>query len=105
MMSTELIEGQKREMRATINLVDLAGSERAAKTGATVRTLYYPPPVSLTQNSQSKSKYILFCYNLHAPPSTWWTWPLQEIRSLQRFVNEAVFISMPSPSGMPTLLQ
>lgn len=35
MMSTEVIEGQKREMRATINLVDLAGSERAAKTGAT----------------------------------------------------------------------
>jgi hypothetical protein len=35
MMSTEIIEGQKREMRATINLVDLAGSERAAKTGAT----------------------------------------------------------------------
>lgn len=33
MMSTEVVEGQKREMRATINLVDLAGSERAAKTG------------------------------------------------------------------------
>uniref|UniRef100_A0A7S3ST25 Kinesin motor domain-containing protein n=1 Tax=Emiliania huxleyi TaxID=2903 RepID=A0A7S3ST25_EMIHU len=35
MMSTEVVDGQKREMRSTVNLVDLAGSERAAKTGAT----------------------------------------------------------------------
>jgi len=31
----EVIAGQQKESRATINLVDLAGSERAAKTGAT----------------------------------------------------------------------
>ena len=31
----EVVEGQQKDVRATINLVDLAGSERAAKTGAT----------------------------------------------------------------------
>ena len=35
MTSAEIVEGQKREMRSTINLVDLAGSERVSKTGAT----------------------------------------------------------------------
>ena len=32
---TQVIAGQQKETRATINLVDLAGSERVAKTGAT----------------------------------------------------------------------
>ena len=31
----QVIAGQQKETRATINLVDLAGSERVAKTGAT----------------------------------------------------------------------
>ena len=31
----EVIAGQQKDVRATINLVDLAGSERASKTGAT----------------------------------------------------------------------
>ena len=32
---TQVIAGQQKETRATINLVDLAGSERASKSGAT----------------------------------------------------------------------
>ena len=35
MHQTEIIAGQKKDVRATINLVDLAGSERVSKTGAT----------------------------------------------------------------------
>lgn len=35
MNQKEVIAGQQKEVRATINLVDLAGSERVAKTGAT----------------------------------------------------------------------
>merc|ERR1719473_846612 len=31
----EVVAGQQKDVRATINLVDLAGSERVAKTGAT----------------------------------------------------------------------
>ena len=31
----EVVAGQQKDLRATINLVDLAGSERVAKTGAT----------------------------------------------------------------------
>ena len=35
MQQKEVIEGQQKDVRATINLVDLAGSERVSKTGAT----------------------------------------------------------------------
>merc|ERR1719272_2151156 len=35
MQQKQVIAGQQKETRATINLVDLAGSERVAKTGAT----------------------------------------------------------------------
>ena len=31
----EVVAGQQKDIRATINLVDLAGSERVSKTGAT----------------------------------------------------------------------
>ena len=31
----QVLGGQQKETRATINLVDLAGSERASKSGAT----------------------------------------------------------------------
>lgn len=35
MQQVQMLAGQRKEVRATINLVDLAGSERVSKTGAT----------------------------------------------------------------------
>ena len=51
MAQKQVVAGQQKEVRATINLVDLAGSERVAKTGA--------PPVVEPNTSEHSDRIAL----------------------------------------------